>query len=124
MVSGSPGPGQYELRQSREGPQWVMGTSKRAEHKGSEAPGPGGYSPKHGHDGPQYSIAGKAVEVRKEFAPGPGQYEIKKESGVGVVIGKESKEGKDMTTRREVPGPGQYDQHSSKDAPAYGFGSS
>ena len=90
MVSGSPGPGQYELRQSREGPQWVMGTSKRAEHKGSEAPGPGGYSPKHGHDGPQYSIAGKAVEVRKEFAPGPGQYEIKKEAGVGVVIGKES----------------------------------
>ena len=64
------------------------------------------------------------MEVRKEGAPGPGQYEIKKESGVGVVIGKDSKESKDMSTRREVPGPGQYDHHSSKDTPAYGFGSS
>ena len=64
------------------------------------------------------------MEVRKEGAPGPGQYEIKKESGVGVVIGKDSKESKDMSTRRDVPGPGQYDHHSSKDTPAYGFGSS
>ena len=121
--SGSPGPGQYEMRQSREGPQWVMGTSKRTEYKGTDAPGPGGHEVKGALEGPQYSIAGKAVEVRREGAPGPGQYELRVESGPGVKIGKDSKESKDMTTRREVPGPGQYDQGNKGEGPAYGFGS-
>ena len=49
-----------------------MGTSKRAEMKGSEAPGPGGYDPKFGPEGPQYTMAGKSASQRKEDAPGPG----------------------------------------------------
>ena len=101
-----------------------MGTSKRAEFKGSDAPGPGGYEVHGGVQGPQYSIAGKAVEVRKEGAPGPGQYELRVEAGPGVKIGKETKESRDMTTRREVPGPGQYDQQVHGEGPAFGFGSS
>ena len=63
-----------------------------------------------GPDGPQYTMGGKVVEMRREGAPGPGQYELRVESGPGVKIGKETKESRDMTTRREVPGPGQYDQ--------------
>ena len=55
-------------------------------------------------------MGGKVVEMRREGAPGPGQYELRVESGPGVKIGKETKESRDMTTRREVPGPGQYDQ--------------
>ena len=57
-----------------------MGTSKRAEMKGSEAPGPGGYNPKFWPEGPQYTMAGKSASQRKEDAPGPGQYEQKKSS--------------------------------------------
>ena len=62
MQSDAPGPGQYELRKSQDGPQWVMGTSKRTELRGSDAPGPGGYEIKHGPDGPQYSMAGKGAQ--------------------------------------------------------------
>ena len=77
-----------------------MGTSKRTEYRGSDAPEPGGYEVKMGPDGPQYTMGGKVIEMRREGAPGPGQYELRVESGPGVKIGKESKDAKDMTTRR------------------------
>ncbi len=78
--------------------------------KGSEAPGPGGYNPKFGPDGPQYSMGGKGASGRKEDVPGPGQYnpadEATRQSAPGYKIGTDSKGYKDMTTRKEVPGPG------------------
>ena len=54
-------------------------------------------------------MGGKVIETHVSSSPGPGQYVVKSESGKGVKIGKESKEGKDRTTRKDVPGPGQYD---------------
>ena len=41
-----------------------------------------------GPDGPQYTMGGKVVEMYREGAPGPGQYELRVESGPGVKIGK------------------------------------
>ena len=35
MAVGSPGPGQYDVKKSQDGPGWVMGTGKRSEMKGS-----------------------------------------------------------------------------------------
>ena len=81
-----------------------MGTSKRAEMKGSEAPGPGGYNPKFWPEGPQYTMAGKSASQRKEDAPGPGQYEQKKSSdGPQWAIGTSKRTDYKGT---EAPGPG------------------
>ena len=63
-VSRSPGPGQYDMRGTRDGPQWAMGTGKRADLvKGGDAPGPGGYSPVKGADGPFYSMSSKMATI-------------------------------------------------------------
>lgn len=98
-----------------------MGTSKRAEMKGSDAPGPGGYEIKMGPDGPQYSMAGKAIDKRRSDSPGPGQYTqqgmIGKDSQGRTIGMKLAEKEKDY-----VPGPGQYDQGVPKDGPAHAFG--
>ena len=115
------------MRKSKEGPQWAMGTSKRVEYRGSDAPGPGGYNITYTYEGPQYTMGGKVVETRVEHSPGPGQYnpadEAVRQSAPGYKIGTESKDFKDMTSRKDVPGPGQYELKSSKETVAYGFGS-
>ena len=63
-VSRSPGPGQYDMRRTKDGPQWAMGTGKRVDLvKGGDAPGPGGYSPVKGADGPSYSMSAKMATI-------------------------------------------------------------
>lgn len=124
----TPGPGSYQTKEDgklKKSPAWALGKGKRTTLKGSDAPGPGNYNPKRGPEGPQYSMAGKAEVRRSALSPGPGNYNVEVvERGVAHVIGTETKGGRDLTTRKEVPGPGQYELKTAKDSRAYGFGTS
>ena len=55
-----------------------------------------------GPDGPQYTMGGKVVEMYREGAPGPGQYELRVESGPGVKIGKEKEETEKLAADAEA----------------------
>ena len=69
-------------------------------------------------------MQGRYTEIVKEGVPGPGAYEGKdaavKHSAPAYKIGTGEKTSKDMTTRKEVPGPGQYSPDSKQGKPAYG----
>ncbi len=68
-------------------------------------------------------MQGRYKEGPGSEVPGPGTYEGKdyavKQSAPSYKIGTGEKTSKDMTTRREVPGPGQYSPESKQGNPAY-----
>ena len=77
-----------------------------------------------GKDGPSKSMGMKFSEKRKEQAPGPGQYEMRKTVGEGPkwAMGSEMR-----TIERDdgVPGPGQYVAETEKGkGPSWGMGTS
>jgi len=92
-------------------------------------PGPGAYStrPKIG-EAPKYAMRPKTALPVRENVPGPGQYtpipnNIRKRPP-SAVIGRQQRSA-DLTAVKGMPGPGAYvsECKSSRNAPAYSFGS-
>ena len=70
------------------------------------------YKPKSSFDGPAWGLKGRHSRNHDEKVPGPGTYDpsdkSSKATGPKYGIGTSEKISKDTTTRRIVPGPGQY----------------
>jgi hypothetical protein len=98
-------------------------------------PGPNQYViPSRVNEGPKYVMGGKTSMEKKEYIPGPGQYNttdsnfnsrMKNEPAFSVGDGKRS----DLVNLKEkelFPGPGKYqtldDTVVKRNAPKYGFG--
>lgn len=77
-------------------------------------PGPGTYRPRPATStAPKYSVAGKPSDPHIEKIPGPGTYKGQNfmnsmKSKASIVIGNGPKTQKDLTTLKDVPGPGSY----------------
>lgn len=104
-----------------------MGTAKRRDMTGKNGgPGPGNYNYlSKSVEGPKWAMAGKGSEAKQDERPGPGAYNqaLKKYIGPSYKIGTASKSYKDLTTKKYVPGPGQYSPSKKEKGPSYGFGS-
>ena len=72
-------------------------------------PGPGAYSSKEdfvAKRGPAYSIKQRGSQSRCELSPGPGMYDPKLSTGMGVSIGTSNRSNLGGVFRGREPGPG------------------
>ena len=68
-------------------------------------------------------MGGKGHEAKPDSNPGPGAYTsaLKKYLGPSYKIGTASKSHKELSSKKEVPGPGQYSPEKHQYGPSYGF---
>ena len=107
---GAPGPGQYQLKSTLEGPSFHIG-SKVPEVFKEKAPGPGAYEPKSDlkyRTGPAFTMSGITGNeyMPTKGMPGPGTYDSPQRPSTGVRFGSEKRQG--LGNRGDSPGPGQY----------------
>ncbi len=78
--------------------------------------------------GPRCILHGRRTEGRLETIPGPGAYTPNMKSvmerfpAIARCTGPRVE--KDFSTRKDVPGPGNYSSSSTLNGPKFGFGSS
>ncbi len=93
-----------------------------------EGPGPCNYDipSKIGKEGPKPLLHGKRPEEKPEPLPGPGSYSpnfratLEKFPAIALSTGPRVE--KDFSTKKDVPGPGQYKLNSTLNGPKFGFG--
>ena len=123
----NPGPGNYTLPSTKEGPTWRIGSALRILKNRNTNPGPGQYNiPSKIFNGPKYSMAIKLSslkQTRSSNVPGPGQYEINTKNRLSSA--KYTMRSKSYIKKRnETPGPGCYNLRKEKIiVPSYKFGS-
>ena len=123
----NPGPGNYSLKSTKEGPTWRIGSALRISKNRNTNPGPGQYNiPSKIFNGPKYSMAiklGSLKPSRSSYVPGPGQYEVNTKNRLSSA--KYTMRSKSYYRKRnETPGPGNYNLRNDKIiAPSYKFGS-
>lgn len=129
----SPAPNAYSPIKNQtltKSPSYRIGTGKRRPLSSRDPnPGPGAYSHVDRNSTPAWGMRGKSETRNLNNTPGPGQYNpmsqtIKLKFPM-CKIGTEEKIPRDKSSRKIVPGPGQYDNpktHLIRASPSYGFG--
>ena len=91
-----------------------MGSGKRTQlGDSSNSPGPGQYTYyKIETQGHGYTMGSRLPDHRADDIPGPGTYhdkgEVIRQNSPSYKIGTDVKVSSDKTSRKDVPGPGQY----------------
>ncbi|OMJ94519.1 hypothetical protein SteCoe_2295 [Stentor coeruleus] len=113
----TPGPGQYEMNTSLDGPQFSICGRDKHDYR-SSTPGPGQYNIPRTHGVPSYIFSReKRIARMNNKSPGPGTYEIPRScSSKGVIFDRQAKKSNNIT---EVPGPGAYETSIKPEAAAY-----
>lgn len=121
-----PGPGQYNVRKSQDGPAYKIGSQQRAKLTDNLSPGPGQYSQTHDKmiKSPAWGMGSGQRQnlARSSENPGPGNYAVIKEAEGPQysILGKYQQRMKDQS-----PGPGNYsagDDARRQKAPSFGMG--
>ena len=91
----------------------------------TKGPGPCSYNilSKLGQ-GPKYHIHGKRVDEKPDAVPGPGAYDPNHKAVLeklhSVALGTGPRVEKDFSTKKDVPGPGQYKLGTTLNGPKFG----
>lgn len=106
--NGSPGPGNYEIKENMAGPNWGFGSGTRETSIDSSVPGPGSYAIKPKSSNISYSmVPRRAGQSRTMETPGPGTYNCLIKEGVQVYSLPKSQR-KTLNNEKFTPGPGAY----------------
>jgi hypothetical protein len=123
----TPGPGSYNTDVDPFSvPKWTISKAKRVQSNSERFPSSADYSPRMTQKMPSYSIgnAKRSELISNRDNPGPGSYEILKESAAPkfTIASKY-----DLSYSEAIPGPGQYETvkvASHKKSPSAVFGTS
>ena len=129
----NPGPGAYSIPLDiQDGPKYSIKTKFNLtdDKKRNNFPGPGAYKPMYQSRSYFYSfgIKHKNRNKNREYTPGPGNYEVRREKDMvmpSYLFGKEKRENQNVKDKIYVPGPGSYNSNKDKILirnPIYTFG--
>lgn len=104
----SPGPGNYNFKDTLSGPGWGFGSSARSVSTGNSIPGPGSYSIKVQDSNASFSMTPRRpIHEKMRMTPGPGAYDyFLKEGSPQFSISKSQR--KNLGSETPTPGPGAY----------------
>jgi Sperm-tail PG-rich repeat len=108
VTNNSPGPGDYNLKNTLAGPGWGFGNSQRVSKYENNIPGPGSYPIKSSMNHTSYSMVPRRPIIESiEKTPGPGSYKSQSlDKSPTFTVGKSKRQ--PINNYSIAPGPGAY----------------